>query len=229
MVEVVWRRGDGKFLPKDVTLGPEGEGMVQIISGLDEGETVVTSGQFLIDSESNLREAINKMLEAKKAASDVKPHEMKMAQKMPEMGIDMNKEQKNIMSKLIDSYMRIQSALVSESATETAAEARILTDVIKELKASDPEGWLMKITDPIEESFEGLLSRELEKAKISFASLSKVMVGYVKGAGREDAISAGIKVYICPMKEERWLQKEENVRNPYLGKDMFICCTEEKY
>lgn len=64
---VITALGDGKFLPKDVTLGPEGEGIVQIIAGLDEGETVVTSGQFLIDSESNLREAINKMLDAKKA------------------------------------------------------------------------------------------------------------------------------------------------------------------
>ena len=69
---VITALGDGKFLPKDVTLGPEGEGIVQIIAGLDEGETVVTSGQFLIDSESNLREAINKMLEAKKATGAVR-------------------------------------------------------------------------------------------------------------------------------------------------------------
>jgi RND family efflux transporter MFP subunit len=62
----------GKFLPKEVTLGPEGEGFVQIVSGLNEGETVVTSGQFLIDSESNLREAINKMLKARKAVSAAK-------------------------------------------------------------------------------------------------------------------------------------------------------------
>jgi RND family efflux transporter MFP subunit len=64
---VITALGRGKFLPKEVTLGPEGGEFVQIISGLNEGETVVTSGQFLIDSESNLREAINKMLEAKKA------------------------------------------------------------------------------------------------------------------------------------------------------------------
>jgi RND family efflux transporter MFP subunit len=69
---VITALGRGKFLPKEVTIGPEGEGFVQIVSGLNEEETVVTSGQFLIDSESNLREAINKMLEAKKAASTVK-------------------------------------------------------------------------------------------------------------------------------------------------------------
>jgi RND family efflux transporter MFP subunit len=62
---VITYLGNGKFLPKEVEIGPEGEGVVQILSGLSEGETIVTSGQFLIDSESNLREAINKMLEVK--------------------------------------------------------------------------------------------------------------------------------------------------------------------
>lgn len=59
-------RGDGKFTPRDVILGPSvDKGKIQIQAGLTEGETVVTSGQFLIDSESNLREAVQKMLELK--------------------------------------------------------------------------------------------------------------------------------------------------------------------
>jgi len=40
-------------------------GKVQILSGVAPGETVVTSGQFLLDSESKLKEAVQKMLEAK--------------------------------------------------------------------------------------------------------------------------------------------------------------------
>ena len=52
----------GKFEARDVTLGVEAEdGMNQVISGLSAGERVVTSGQFLLDSESQLREAIDKM------------------------------------------------------------------------------------------------------------------------------------------------------------------------
>ena len=54
----------GKFDPRTVTLGPRGENnMYQVLSGLKEGERVVTSGQFMLDSESQLREAIQKMLE----------------------------------------------------------------------------------------------------------------------------------------------------------------------
>lgn len=54
----------GKFEPREVTLGMEGEGgYVQATGGVSAGERVVTSAQFLIDSESRLQEAIQKMLD----------------------------------------------------------------------------------------------------------------------------------------------------------------------
>jgi Cu(I)/Ag(I) efflux system membrane fusion protein/cobalt-zinc-cadmium efflux system membrane fusion protein len=60
-------RKDHKFTPRDVTLGlPVDGGKIQILTGLAAGETVVTSGQFLLDSESKLKEAVQKMLEAKR-------------------------------------------------------------------------------------------------------------------------------------------------------------------
>ena len=47
-----------------VVLGIESEGQVTVLSGLEEGEEVVTSSQFLVDSESKLHEAIAKMIES---------------------------------------------------------------------------------------------------------------------------------------------------------------------
>lgn len=62
----------GKFEPRAVTLGPQAENdMYQVISGLTEGERIVTSGQFMLDSESQLREAIQKMIEPKQPGQDV--------------------------------------------------------------------------------------------------------------------------------------------------------------
>jgi len=53
---------EGKFEARDVALGLEAEhDMIQVLSGLSAGERIVTSGQFLLDSESQLREAIDKM------------------------------------------------------------------------------------------------------------------------------------------------------------------------
>ena len=57
-------REPGKFEPREVQLGVSSEGWTQIRSGIEPGEEVVVSAQFLIDSESKLREAAAKMLEA---------------------------------------------------------------------------------------------------------------------------------------------------------------------
>ncbi|MBF0282717.1 MAG: efflux RND transporter periplasmic adaptor subunit [Zetaproteobacteria bacterium] len=51
----------GLFEPREVRLGISSGREVQVISGISAGERVVTSGQFLIDSESKLQEAMTKM------------------------------------------------------------------------------------------------------------------------------------------------------------------------
>jgi multidrug efflux pump subunit AcrA (membrane-fusion protein) len=58
---VVISLGGGYFDPREVKLGVTADGYTQIIDGVHEGETVVTSSQFLIDSESNLKAAISSM------------------------------------------------------------------------------------------------------------------------------------------------------------------------
>ncbi len=56
--------GPGRFEPREVKTGVSADGQVQILDGLDGDEQVVVSGQFLIDSESKLREAVAKMTDA---------------------------------------------------------------------------------------------------------------------------------------------------------------------
>ena len=54
-------RGEGQVEPREVRIGAEADDWVQVMAGLDAGERVVVSAQFLIDSESRLQEAIAKM------------------------------------------------------------------------------------------------------------------------------------------------------------------------
>jgi len=82
---VVIALGDGKFRPRDVVLGAETENYYEVRSGLKVGETVVTSAQFLIDSESSLKEAVSKMLEAKKVKGPKKDGSMKGMKKGAKM------------------------------------------------------------------------------------------------------------------------------------------------
>jgi len=48
-------KGEGYFEPRDVTLGVQGEGMVEVTKGLRAGEKVAAAANFLIDSEAKLK------------------------------------------------------------------------------------------------------------------------------------------------------------------------------
>lgn len=54
--------GGGELMPHELVLGARGEGYVQVIAGVEPGQSVVTSAQFLLDSESNLAEVMKAMM-----------------------------------------------------------------------------------------------------------------------------------------------------------------------
>jgi Cu(I)/Ag(I) efflux system membrane fusion protein len=58
---VVTALGDGRFTSVDVELGPDSNGQTEIRKGLRAGQKVVVSGQFLVDSEANLKAAVSRM------------------------------------------------------------------------------------------------------------------------------------------------------------------------
>jgi len=68
-------KGEGKFEPREIITGLTGDkGITQVISGLNEGDIVVTSGQFLMDSESRIQEALSKFKSAGLADSSHAGH-----------------------------------------------------------------------------------------------------------------------------------------------------------
>lgn len=58
---VVKALGEGRFEPVDVVTGMARSGRVEILNGLKEGDEIVISGQFLIDSESSLQASFLRM------------------------------------------------------------------------------------------------------------------------------------------------------------------------
>lgn len=68
--QVFLAKPGGKFEPRDIKTGITADGMTQVLTGLQAGEQVVTSAQFLIDSESKLNEATAKMLEATESKNE---------------------------------------------------------------------------------------------------------------------------------------------------------------
>ncbi len=85
---VIVALGGGRFEPREVELGQTSEGLAEVRSGLSAGDEVVTSSQFLLDSESRLRAAVQKMVDA--AAASGGAHEGNDMGEMGQEGGDMS-------------------------------------------------------------------------------------------------------------------------------------------
>ncbi len=60
---VFGQKANGKLVPRDIRLGRRGGDYIEVLSGVASGERVVTSAQFLLDSESNLGEVMRGMIQ----------------------------------------------------------------------------------------------------------------------------------------------------------------------
>ncbi|RQR66533.1 efflux RND transporter periplasmic adaptor subunit [Burkholderia sp. Bp9125] len=58
---VIVKNGDGRLQPASVTIGNDVGNETEVLSGLNDGDTVVASGQFLIDSEASLKSVLPKL------------------------------------------------------------------------------------------------------------------------------------------------------------------------
>ena len=58
---VIVKLNTGKYAPRVIEVGLETSDHIEVLEGLTEGETIVTSAQFLIDSESSLKASFNRL------------------------------------------------------------------------------------------------------------------------------------------------------------------------
>lgn len=77
---VVLLQGDNRFQPVEVIAGEESDGWTEIRSGLKVNDKVVASGQFLIDSESNLQAGLNRMISPGVKTEDEAEHNAEIQQ-----------------------------------------------------------------------------------------------------------------------------------------------------
>jgi len=91
--------GEGRFQPRAVKTGISSRGLTEILEGVDENERIVVSGQFLIDSESALRESFRKLQRLKLELADLtlSSSEMAMVDHLVDAGLYMHEA-------LVDGY-----------------------------------------------------------------------------------------------------------------------------
>ncbi len=228
--------GNGRFEPRKVQTGAlTGDGMIEILDGLKPGEQVVTSGEFLIDSEANIRDALAKMIrgtlavDQKTAAAPAQHGELKG---LPPAA------QKSLSTILTD-YLTIQDKLASDSVEGVGpaakAIARQVDDLLKTPVPSDPQFWQKheEVATIRGQALKLAQARSLDEARASFADLSIAVNKFVMAVGVPAGYGKKLERLHCPMFRQDqggsiWLQPAGDVRNPYFG-SMMLKCFDERY
>jgi len=229
-------RGGGRFEPREVRMGVQaGEGKVEILAGLRPGEWVVTSGQFLLDSEARIREALGKMIrgemasEQERAAVLAGPSEL---QSLPEAVAQ-------DLAVVLDRYFEVGAELSADRYEGTAPAAREIGSAVDRLLGREipgnPHFWHEhdEIARIRGKAIELASATTLEDARLRFGDLSVALAELVAATGVPPGYRAEVRELHCPMFREGqggsvWLQAAGPVRNPYFGSVMLECFDQER-
>jgi len=226
--------GEGRFEPRDVHVGVETmAGEVEILDGLRPGEMVVTSGQFLLDSETTIRESLAKMIKGTMAAEQEAVVAVAGTSELTSLPPEVASSLNGIMS----AYFAISDALAGDTTEGIATDARgIATGVDQLLEteiAQDPHFWHRhdEVATVRGKALELIDVPDIDEARLKFADLSVALAKLVRSTGVPPSYGTQVHQLHCPMFLEGqggsvWLQPQGKPRNPFMGSVMLECFDE---
>jgi multidrug efflux pump subunit AcrA (membrane-fusion protein) len=224
--------GGGRFEPRTVHMGAETEdGKVEILDGLKPGDLVVVSGQFLIDSEARMREALAHMMKGTPVGEATAP---KPALAGP-ASIVLPAAANAALGVALDGYLAVGQALASDTTTNMGVSARKIADAIDALVAmaipNQPHYWHdhAEAASVKQKALDLAAASTLDDARRAYALLSTVLSKLLHGTGVPRSYGQKLEDAHCPMYPDSkgqgsvWIQAAGAIRNPYFGKAMLTC------
>ncbi len=224
-------RGQGKLLPRYVQVGrsfttfdsQQEESFYQVVSGLEGGERIVTSANFLIDAESQVQGALK----------DFQGPEPSVTPEMhDERSVDppgAGQLGTNLYRDLFSSYSTMHAQLaadslagIQDSASALLVELRAIHEQLLD-RVPDPTAY-DKALDNLYELVQKFHPATLDEARIQFGQLSEKLIAMLEVY--RDPLQGSWNVVECPMWKKspaRWIQIGEEIKNPFLGKAMADC------
>lgn len=228
--------GEGKFKAQMVTTGLENFDHVEITSGLNEGDSVVITGAYLLYSEIVLKKGVNPMV--------VHDHDAMVADEASKQ-IDNNAAQQSNesfttdpkfatqFSRIITPYIEIKNALVASNSKATGEAAQKFASALTEidmtlLKDRAHSAWMEQLKKMQQSSKLIVGSTDIEIQRGAFSQLTDAVYQSLK---MFDVSGLNAYYQYCPMavdnKGAYWISREEEISNPYFG-EMMLRCGETK-
>lgn len=240
--------GDGHFEPRLVKVGAEGDsGTVQVLQGLVAGEQVVTSGQFMLDAESRMREAIQKHLAdrlavgGKPAAGVAQSHaghsSPAVAATQPvstaptgHAGHALDPEVLGKVDTVFREYLKLQSTLGASQQADSPVDLDALAKAAQAVADAASGNTKLHATE-LAESSTAMRGRPLPEQRKLYKAVSNAAISLAAVAPPSRGVADQLFVAYCPMapgEGGRWLQATPPIANPYFATSMKVCGTVER-
>jgi membrane fusion protein, copper/silver efflux system len=220
--------GDGRFAPRDVRLGlPGQDGAIEIQSGIQPGESVVTSGQFLLDSESRLKEAVAKHLSGGlpgHAAHAQKPDATRKEQAAPAVAGE--RIAVPHADDILREYLAIAKKLGARQEADTPLDVAKLVET-SAMAAEHANDAAKPLAKAFADAAAAMKGKSIIEQRAAFVAVSDAVIDIARKARLSDAANPTLYVMHCPMafddKGAHWLQDEAQLANPYYATQMKRC------
>lgn len=226
------QRGRNTFTPQMVKTGLEDFDRVEIAEGINEGDTVVVSGAYLLYSEIILKKGVNPM--AGHDHGDMKMADQSTAKSQDEpktkeapMTVDPNFSKQ--LAEVLKPYLEVKDALVASDPASASTQinnvASALEKVDMNLLKGDAHVKWMENLNRMNESVKVIKdTKDVEKQRASFEQLTDALYSSIKTFN-----VTGLQAYyqFCPMafdnKGAYWISRKKEISNPYFGEQMLRC------
>jgi Cu(I)/Ag(I) efflux system membrane fusion protein len=235
--------GSGAYAMRPVKLGRQGDGLYELLGGLDEGDRVVTSGNVLIDAQAQFIQPtahdpgqIDEI--ARLANFEMQGHVSEMTMEAKNTlaatqtsatmaGADpMTKVQQEVLHDFLNIANDVSAALASDNLKDLHQAVPRLNEITTPLTAA------FGMSHPWHVAIQGIAAaamgsewQDLESARTAFLPFSTRVVEFVQLIKAERSDFRSLKVYHCPMapKPGLWFQAQGPLRNPFYGAKMLTC------
>jgi RND family efflux transporter MFP subunit len=225
-------RGQGKLLPRYVKVGrsfttfdgQDQENYYQVLNGLQEGDRIVASANFLIDAESQVQGALKDW--AGEESVNTPAMSGKSATQSP------NSNLTAVVKPVLDSYERLHELLAENKFSGVSAEVETLKKRVHQLLDIDPPSkpdLYKDLVGNLHSSADQFAPNDIDQARIEFGQFSAALIAFLKDFMPQ--LDDPLYTIKCPMwtkSPAMWVQDSTQVKNPFWGPNMPTCGTVEE-
>jgi Cu(I)/Ag(I) efflux system membrane fusion protein len=212
---------------REVKIGPRAGDQYVVLEGLEEGERVVTHGNFKIDSAMQIlaRPSMMNPVSPEGKEQTEEPAQEEVIEMVEAPGDFLDQ-----LSPIVKEYLSLKEALVDEKFQEAAKSAKSLSMIFDDVQSGQLEKEPMDLWKDLSQKITKALDSLAESDSIQdqrklFDPISENMARLIMSFRHR--MDQPVYLFLCPMafnnRGAYWLEISEDLRNPYFGQKMLKC------